>query len=143
MGFCELRIKLDRPGRRGHCPFQVGRVAAGVQVLIGVAVGEPGVGAGVGRVDGDRPLEELAGESDAPFVIQVEELAAAQVILKGVDVAGRGLPQGVALSLAQGELESLDDPPGDLVLDGEDVLDVTVVAVGPQPETVGRVDELN
>ena len=69
-------------------------------------------------------------------------MAALQIVVVGVDVLRRRRLDRLLLLRQQPHLELLDDRLGDLVLDGEDVGQVAVIAVGPEMRSVCAVDEL-
>ena len=64
--------------------------------------------------------------------VQVIEVAALQIVVVSVDVPRRRQLDRLLLLRQQPHLELLDDGLGDLVLDGEDVGQVAIVAVGPE-----------
>ena len=66
----------------------------------------------------------------------VQELPPAQVVGVGLDVVGRGLGDGLLLLRQELHLQLLDDRVRDFVLDGEDVGEVAIVAVGPDMAAV-------
>ena len=76
------------------------------------------------------------------MVAHVEELAAPQIVGVGLDIVGRRLLDRLLLLRQKLDLELLDDRLGDLVLDGEDVGEVAVVAVGPEMAAGRPFDQL-
>jgi hypothetical protein len=67
---------------------------------------------------------------------------AALVVLPRVQVLGRLAVSAFALDAAEGWLDGGDDCVCYLVLDGEDILEIAVVAFGPEVIAGGRFDEL-
>lgn len=72
----------------------------------------------------------------------VQALAPAQVIIVGLHVDGAGLADQLALVVREDHPQCLDDSLRNVVLDGENVLHVAVVAFRPQVGSVGHVDQL-
>ncbi len=72
----------------------------------------------------------------------MQKLTAPQVVGIGFDVVGRGVRDRLLLLRQQLDLQLLDDCMRDLVLNRENVSQVSVVAVGPDMATVLAVDQL-
>ena len=70
-------------------------------------------------------------------------LPRAQVALVGVNVVGGAFDEPAFFVGAELKLERVDDRASEPFLEREDVLDGTVVLVGPQVVVCGRVDELS
>jgi hypothetical protein len=94
-------------------------------------------------VDADRGAEELARRLDVAAIGAVEELAAAQVELVGRDVVRRRPLQSPAILRREHAAELLRDQLGDLLLDGEDVLELAVEALRPHLIAVVGARQLN
>ena len=141
-------MRLGEPGVEGEGLGAGGqdRVDRDVDVIVeeqeGVAVRDARVGARVHGVEFHGLGEHAPRQLVVRLRVPVKELAAAQVIGVRLDVVGRRLRDRLALLRQQLDLELLDDRVGDLVLDGEDVGQVAVVAVGPDVPAGLAVDEL-
>ena len=72
----------------------------------------------------------------------VEEIARPEVVRIGLDVVGRRLLDDLLLLRQQFDLELIDDRMSDLILKGENVGQVSVIAIGPQMYAILAVDEL-
>ena len=108
-----------------------------------VAVGDAGVGRGIVVLNVERALEHLLGQpQEAPCVTAVEETAAHQVEAIGLAVVGRALRNGLALLRQHLEAQRVDDGVRDVVLQLEDVLELAVVALGPDMAVGAPVDQL-
>ena len=107
-----------------------------------VGVGESGVGGCEFRIELDGALEILARLVHCGRQPQPPEVAAAQVELIGIHVGGATLHPCLLGTAHELHLEHLDDRRGDLVLDGEYVFHLAVVALRPQVVAVGDVDQL-
>ena len=141
-GLGEIGIQLQRLPAVGLRPLEIGVAGIPVHVEIGAAVGGAGVGAGIRRVRLDGTLEHAAGELDAAAAELVEVLAAAQVVVVGLDIGLLRLADGALLLVSQHATQRLDDVARDLVLDGEHVLQLPVVALGPELVAVGDIHQL-
>ena len=73
----------------------------------------------------------------------VQELPAAQIIGVGFDVFGRRLADSLFLLGQQLDLQLVDDCVRDIILDGEYVSEVPVVAVRPDVRARHGVDQLS
>ena len=70
------------------------------------------------------------------------EFAAAQNTVVSSDIGRPAIGKPRLFGWAERDLERVDDPVRDVVLDLEDIGQIAVVAVGPEMRAVGRVDEL-
>jgi hypothetical protein len=108
----------------------------------GVAIGQAGVGAGEGGIDHDGLREHLHRGFQGFAAELVEELPAAKVVIVGLEVSGRRPLDGAFLFLTEDHLQRLGDILGDVLLDGENVLQLAVVGFRPDAVSVGDVHEL-
>ena len=108
----------------------------------GGAVGEAGVGEGVVGIDPGGAAKHLAREQQALLVEAIEELAAAQVALVGLDAAGRRRRGRPALDLGEHAAQRLGDGERDLLLHREDVGELAIVAPRPLLVAAHRIDQL-
>src|SRR5262249_10975881 len=72
----------------------------------------------------------------------MQELSPPKIISVGFDVAGGRLADRFLFLRKQLDLELLDDGVGDFVLDGKDIGQVPIIAIGPDMAAVLAVDEL-
>ena len=91
------------------------------------------------RVELDRLLEHLQGEVE---VLAPGVAAPAQVVVVGLQVLGRLARDRLLFLRRQGDAQRLRDAARDLVLDGEHVLELAVVALGPRRVAGAGLDEL-
>ena len=70
-----------------------------------------------------------------------EQLKPTQVVAVGLDVGGRRMRQCRLLGRQQVDLKRRDDLVGDVVLDGEDVVERAIVALRPDLGAGGAVDQ--
>src|SRR5512140_324954 len=135
--------ELDGPAA-GRLSLKTDRVLPlRIEIDVGPAVGQTGMGQGVGGVELDRPRKELEGEFDVVAPVAVVKAPAPQVIVVSLDVARRDLGQGALLLRAERDPQGADDVAGDLLLDGEDVAELPVIGFGPEVEAAGGLDELD
>src|SRR5215218_3328744 len=112
---------------------------------VGRPVGRPAeerVGSGVGRLERDRPAEERLRRHVLLAVELVQHHDGARHEAPGVDAVRRLRGDPEALLDVEVRLDRRDDALGDLVLDGEEVAELAVVAVGPDVLAGLGVDEL-
>src|SRR5205085_12126533 len=122
--------------------LQVGFAGLPVLVKERAAVGHAGIGAGISRVEYDGACKHLAGIIEALPPELVEELAAAQVVIVSLHVAGLRLLDGLFFLLAQHHSQLARNVLSNLILDGENIFQLAVVALRPNRKAVARVDEL-
>ena len=120
----------------------LGIVAPTVDVVDRVGESDQSVRRCVVRFDGDRGGEQPTRIDVSRLLVLPSLLAAAQVQIVGVEVDRALVGQTLLLVRGQPDLERGDDLPGQLILDGENVGEVTVEPVGPDVAAIGRVDEL-
>ena len=72
----------------------------------------------------------------------VRKLAAAQIVGIGLRIVSSARRQSPSSRRAEGELQLIDDGVGQFFLDGEDIGEVAIVAVGPEMVAVCRIDQL-
>jgi hypothetical protein len=101
------------------------------------------MGQGVFGVEIGRPGKELQRELDVVAPVAIEEAPALQVVIVGLDMARGDFGEGAPLLGAEGDPQGPDDIAGDLLLDGEDVAELTVVGFRPEVVAAGGVDELD
>ena len=107
-----------------------------------VTIGDAGEGTSELRVEVGRADEHVAAEAQEVLGRVVEELAALQIEIIGLDAGRGGLANGVDLGRHQPHLQLFDDGPGDLVLDGENVGQIAIIAFGPDMAAAAAVDQL-
>ena len=84
-----------------------------------------------------RPLESLAVNGrPEQHLAPAQEKVVCFAVGRFAGIEPRGFAQ------AQFDLQSVNDPPRDLVLDGEKVAQFAIEAVGPEVSTRFRVDQL-
>ena len=135
-----LRIDLEcprvclagagKPLRGGH--------QAGNRLVAEVG-GESAPRRGVGGVDLQRPVQQRVGLLEPILGVLARKLNALEV--ERVGLGGRLARRGRLAK--QGDLELLHDVGGDLVLDGEDVVELPVIRHRRDVEAVGPLDELS
>ena len=116
--------------------------AGGVPEQERAGVRDAGIRHRIVRIQFDGTLVHLPRQFEVFAIEDVEVLAASQVEVIGLDVAGGHVLDRATLLGAQGHFQRLDDALRDIVLDREDVLHRAVVSLGPQPVTVRHVDQL-
>ena len=143
MGLGQIRVQFQRlaAGISGQLPLTL--AAARVHEEKGPAVGDGRVGQGVVGVELDGPLVHLPGKFPVEAVELIEIFAAAQVEIVGFHIPGGHVLDRASLFGAEGDFQSFHDAFGDLVLDGEDILELAIVAFGPEPVAVMDIDELD
>jgi hypothetical protein len=120
-------------------------VLAGVEVHVEkrAAVGDTGIGPRIAGIDDNGAGKHLAGKLEPLLPELVEELAALEIEVVGLDVdLGGLLDHLLGLAGAQGHVQGVDDTLGDLVLDGKDILELAVEAIRPEAVPVRDVDQL-
>ena len=75
-------------------------------------------------------LDRLSERFEVLFLAE-HEFAAAQHAIIGADIGGLGIGKPRFLGRTERDLERIDDPMRDVVLDLEDIGQIAVVAVGP------------
>ena len=94
------------------------------------------------RVDPERVLVHVDGRLVVAAAPAPVKLTAAQVVVVRADRPCGAPRQALALGGREFRLERARDPPGDLALYLEDVVDVPVVGLRPEMRVGGSVDEL-
>ena len=109
-----------------------------------IAIGDARVRARVFRIDLDRLVEHLLRVLQRLATELVKVLPAAQVELVSLDVnrARATLLDRPLLVLAQNYSQRLHDRLRDIILNREDILQLTVVALGPQVISISDVHQL-
>ncbi len=140
----QLGVQLDGPLRGLEPRARVlPRIFADSELQhLAVGVGDPRPGQGVVRVHPDRLPEESQGVSHPLGGVLAVLFAPLQVQVVGPHVLGAVLGELPRFRRGERHPERLGDGRGDLLLHREDVLQDAVVAVGPEMEPVGAVDEL-
>src|SRR5579862_3960903 len=142
MGFSKVDVKFERPsaGREDLIDPDIQRI---MEAQIGIAVGDAGICARVLWIE----LYGLGEHEPRQLVIgpgmSVKELTAPQIVRIGFDTIRGGLGNRFLLLRQQLDFQLLDDRMCNLVLDREDVRQVTIVAVGPEMRSVLAIDELS
>jgi hypothetical protein len=103
---------------------------------------QAGIGFAVARIFADRFLKEIGRPLERPAVPDrpPQRLAPSQekIVRLAVGRFDVGEPRGFAR--AQLDLEGVNDPAGDLVLDREDVAKLAIEAVGPKMSASFRIN---
>jgi hypothetical protein len=105
-------------------------------------LGEERVGGRELRIKRDRPLKARAGLCAPLPRPPPKPLPRLQEQIVGLEVLSVAAGDARALARAQMDLQCGDDGTRDLVLEGEDVLEVTIEALRPKVKAGGRVDQL-
>jgi hypothetical protein len=131
---------LDGLARR----HQVLRARRAALVEHGVDVRQLGQGLDEAGIQLHRAFEHLLGQPEPRHVVAGPgpQLHPAQVRLVGLHVLGGTGLQGLALGFEQGDVQLAGHLGGDVALHREDLLELAVVAVGPQMRVVGHADQL-
>src|SRR5262249_19498296 len=87
----------------------------------------------------DRPLELPNG---VDRLASIEKVPPLQVVVVRLDILGRALRQTSLVDRKQPYFQRLGDGARDLVLNGENILHLAIVAVRPQVVTILDVDQL-
>lgn len=93
-------------------------------------------------VAGQRLIEVLQSAAEILLGPPVPEVPSLEIEGIGLEIVGRRLYQDGLLLPEQPHPEGSGDGTGDLVLNGEHVLRIPVVGVGPEEIPVGHVDQL-
>src|SRR6266852_1757026 len=131
MGFGGFRGQLDGLAAGGDRFRQV--VFAGIEphVQKRAAIGHPGEGARIQRIDDDGTGEHLPGKFHALAAHLMKELAAAQVVVVRLNFAG-GYSLDLPLFLfGEDDAQGPRNPLRDFIVNLEDVLELAVVTLGP------------
>ena len=140
-----FRIELERPvgmeARLAACGLPIVPPAeAGIEK---VHESEHAIERSRGGVEGERLLP--AGERPRRILLG-HRLAMMRQALHppgpGLDVAGRGVVHPRLLALGQLDLHFGGENQGDIVLDGEDVIESAVIALRPDMRAAGGIDQL-
>ncbi len=154
IALAQRQRQAARRMRLGETAIQIQRLGAGRQNAVGrdigiivqeeegITVRNAGVGARIERVEFDRLGEHALRQNVVGFRVPVQELPASEVIGVGIEVLGWRPVNAPPLLGQQLDLQLVDDAARDLALDGKDVGELTVVAVGPEVTAVLAVDEL-
>ena len=94
------------------------------------------------RIRGNGPLEAFAAALVVVSRILMQAFLAAQDLFVGVEIIRRALRHAVGLALFQPPGYRRDDGARDLVLEGEDVDKIAIVALSPHMLAGGDADEL-
>ena len=105
--------------------------------------GLPGVGVRIAGVELDRPLEQAQRPGVVLALAAMVQHLAGEDALVGRHVVGGQPGRAVARRRLDPPRQGGDDRGRDLVLDGEDVLEVAVVALGPEVVVGLGVDQLH
>src|SRR5205085_6856037 len=87
--------------------------------------------------------EHLPGELDTRATVLVEELAAAKIVVVGLDVLRGHFLDCPLFVFTQDNAKRFRNVLRDLVLNREDVFDLTIVSLGPELISICDVDELH
>lgn len=126
-----MGIEFDSPAAGPFGLFADGVVAIRIEVDIGPAIGESGIGERILRVEFDGAREEMDREIHVAWAVLEVELPAPEVAIVGLDVAGRRLQFRRGIGFRHPDLERLHDFQRDLFLDGEHVARPLVEGLGP------------
>ena len=96
------------------------------------AVGVAGPGEGEIRVQIERPTKHLARKSNVDLVKATDELSSSQIIIVGGHIAARSRLEGRPLQRRDRFEQRLGDTFRDLVLDHEDVFQLSVETLAPE-----------
>ena len=118
-------------------------VRPALEGVLAVGEGEAGVGAGEGRVEAQRHLEEVPGAVVVGLVEAVHVPEAAVVGLPGVERVGRLEDGAVALDRLDLAGDGGDDLVADLVQHLEGVVQRLLEDLGPDDARGARLDELD
>src|SRR5205823_9201737 len=94
------------------------------------------------RIFGDGPLEVV---QSLPFAFRISfapPIAAPQISVVRFGIDSVGLGQQGALFGSELDTDFLGDVPGDFTLQGKNVLQVALIALGPQVSVTARFDQL-
>src|SRR5687767_8178189 len=106
-------------------------------------LGERGVSSGKRGILMDCLREIFRGtRNTGAAVLEKIKPAQVEIVCYGIRCAGSGSSQCSEGSAGEFGTKRSDDRPGDVVLHGEDVPGVAIVAFAPQGESIGRVREL-
>ena len=130
---CDVQRGLERP---------LGIVRRSHDVPVEMDERDTRVGRRVARIDGHSALEQGEPRGVAASGVQPRLLAAAQEKLVGFNVGGPPMSQPARLAGDQLDFECGHDLQRQLVLNGEDVGEITIEAVGPDMAAADRIDQL-
>src|SRR6266513_3689685 len=95
------------------------------------------------RIELDRSIEHLSGQFYVLARPPLEEFPCTKVKFVCLHAFGRCFEETGLLALGEREAERVNDTASNLVLDREDVFDVSVKSLRPRVVTIPRVDELD
>src|SRR5947209_3810789 len=129
MGVSEVGIELERPFG-GFQPILAGIVGAEAKVRLAYRKESPG--SSIFGIELQRLLAQADDEVSAPSPSAHPVATRHEVEAIGLRTGGSALGDGLAFGGCQADLQRRHDGPRNIVLHGEDVVEVAVVALGPQ-----------
>ena len=105
-------------------------------------IAETRVGRGECRILFDGALEKGQGPLTVLDLVLIGMPKAALIIFPGIEAFRRFAQRTLTLAAGQLRLDGGDDGMGQLVLDGEDVFQVAVIALGPDMLVLSSIDQL-
>ena len=139
----QLRVEVERaPAELPATLSDVTRMLRAEETELDVHVRQPDVGRGERGIQLDRLLEERYRRAEAGHRAPVPMVATLEVEIVGLDVAGRPVHARRGDALAYASEHRLDRGARDRLLQGEDIVEIVVVARRGEHAAIGDLDQL-
>src|SRR5438445_4825542 len=142
MCFGQIRIELQRVSACALPLFQIARIAT-PSIKIDISIGQPSPSQGKIRVDRNRSQKHLPRKLHVLTSPTVKQLTSAQIKFVCFNVRCGWLEETTFLPLGKRKSQRIENPAGNLVLNGEDIFDLTIEPLRPKMIPVSRVDQLD
>ena len=131
MPFRKFGVQLPCPATCLIGLFEIGFACVEVHVEKRATVGDSSVGERILRIYIDGTHEQLYGGLHALLTELIEELPASQIVVVRLDILGLSRLYGLLVRFAQYDPQRGGNVLSNLVLNGKNVLHLTVVSLGP------------
>src|SRR5688500_16309618 len=140
--FGKLGCQLDGPAARRFRASKVGRSRVAVLVEKRAAIRDSAVSECVSWIELDRALEHLPSELMRAAAMLMEELPTPQVNLVRLHIRRGYLLDRLLFVFGQHYTQGGDNARCNLILDGENILQLAVITLGPELSVVAGIHEL-
>src|SRR5687767_6278912 len=142
MRFGKLGRQLDGAAARRFRAGKIGRGRVEVLVEKRATIRDSAVSECVSWIELDRALEHLPGELMRAAAMLMEELPAPQVNLVCLNICRRYLLDRLLFVFGEHHTQGGHDAGCNLILDGENILELAVITLGPELSVVAGIHEL-